>query len=73
MWHNNRFAIAGLSTHRQQKWAERYDTNRILSLLDSDGTELTDEAWDKYFLNMAPAHLQGSPAFYLERDTLSEG
>eukprot|EP00966_Prymnesium_polylepis_P121653 2811717-Prymnesium_polylepis.1 len=70
LWHNNRFTIAGLSAHQQQKWAERYDTNRILSLLDSDGTELTDEAWDYYFLNMAPAHLQGSPAFHLERDTL---
>jgi hypothetical protein len=26
--------------------------------------------WDYYFLNMAPAHLQGSPAFHLEHQTL---
>ena len=70
LWHNRRFTIKDVPPVRQERWEERYDTNRILSLLDPRSRPFTLQQWKGFFLNMAPQRLQRSPAYWDEEKTL---
>ena len=60
LWLNHRFYIP-LTPERVTIWQKHYDVTHVLSLLHTRGRPLTDNEWDWYFINMAPAHLQNSP------------
>ena len=67
LWHNHRFQITGIHDTRIERWEERYDTSRILNLLDPKSRPFTTQ---EFFLHMAPQRLQQSPAYWQKEKTL---
>ena len=71
LWFNHRFTIPEISPHhRIVHWSDRYDTNRILSLLNPKSQLFSIREWKWFLLNMAPEKLRNSPAFHDYEQTM---